>query len=266
MSDTVTIPAVESLAADLQDQPDYCLRPHQRVEYEEEAGRLRSIADAPDWQAGAAKIAAQQRYRQVLNVLRSQAPKPIDDTLRRDRVAKGANAVLNDVIRPSMLTKAEMRRNPAGAVGEFMRRENSPAVQRAIRTWQRARFALDPTTTNDDHALIEKHRPEGAPTAGYGTFMADAQIPGVFGFGPQARENWPLDPPQNTALEQSRRAERDTASIPSTGFEPDALPAVPKPKRPMSAAQAAALSRGRANRASNIAAVSAPVADPVFAA
>jgi hypothetical protein len=257
MSDPVTIPAVESLVADLHDQPEYCLRPHQRIEYEEEASRLRSVAEAPDWQAGAAKIAAQQRYRQVLNTLRSQAPKPIDEPMRRDRIAKGAQDVLDNVIRPSMLTKAEMRRNPAGAVGEFMRRENSPEVQRAIRTWQRAKFALEPDTPHDDHALVERHRPEGAPQGGYGTFMADAQQPGVFGFGPQARENWPLQPPVNTALEQVRRVETAPIAIAFTdGAQMDPVPHPEKPKRQLSSAQAAALSRGRANRAAKLAAQS----------
>jgi len=256
--EATSIPAVEKLAADLHDQPDYCLRPAQRMEYEEEASRLRSVAEAPDWQAGAAKIAAQQRYRQVLNTLRTQAPRPIDEPLRRDRVAKAADAVLNEVIRPAMLTKAEMRRNPAGAVGEFMRRENSPPIQRAIRTWQRAQFALEPNTPHDDHALVEKYRPEGAPVgAGYASYMGDAQIPGVFGFGPRARENWPLPDPQNTALEQARRAEQGqidtTKAATAIAGGSDTSPG-PKPKRAMSQAQLDALARGRANRAAKLAA------------
>lgn len=226
------IPVVEKLAADLHDQPEYCLRPHQRKEFEGEAQRLREVVQAPDWQAGQAKVAAQQRYRQVLDVLNKQAPRAVDDKARRDRIAKDSKEVLETVIKPAMLSRAEMRRNPAGAVGEFLKRENSPPIQRAIRTWQRAQFALEPDTEYDDHAFIEKHRPElpyGVHPIGTSTFMGDAQIPGVFAYGPLAKNNWPLPAPQNTAVEQVRRAES-------------------KPKRAMSEAQRAALAAGRAKR------------------
>ena len=245
------IPVVESLAADLKDQPDYCLRPHQRLEYEEEAVRLRSVAEAPDWQSGAAKVAAAQRYRKVLGVLRDQAPKPVEEPLRRDRIAKQADEVLKDVIVPAMLSKAEMRRNPAGAVGEFMRRENSMPIQRAIRTWQRAKYALEPDTTNDDHALVEKYRPEfpaGYRPDGVATFMSDAQIPGHFGFSPQAKQNWPLPEPDNTALKQALKAEvlAEARQELAEAIAAEKAEPAPKVKRKATPAQLAVLAAGRA--------------------
>ena len=134
MPQDTTPTLVEQLRSDLKEQPEYCLRPHQRMEYEEEAARLKTVVDAPDWQAGSAKVMARERYKKVLQTLQSQAPRAIDEPLRRDRVARLSQEVLDTVIKPAMLTLTEMRRNPAGAVGEFLRRENSPEVQTAIRS------------------------------------------------------------------------------------------------------------------------------------
>ena len=42
--------------------------------------------------------------------------------------------------------------------------------------------------------------------AGTSTFMVGAQIPGHFAMTPQAKENWPLAEPTNTAYQQSVKA------------------------------------------------------------
>ena len=209
-------------------QPDHCFRPHQRVALEEEAERLKRTIDLPDSVTGTGKPHARLRYQQVIKMLAEQAPRAIEEPLQKDRIAKLRTEVLETVIKPSMLTKAEMRRNPAGAVGEFMRRENSPHVQKGIRQWKRAQFALEPTTMDEDHALVEKYRQEGTP---YGTssFMPNAQIPGVFAQTPLAKEHWPLPAPETTAIEQIKTRE----------------------KRVMGEAQKAALAAGRAKAAEN---------------
>ncbi len=208
---------VSELENNLKDQPDHCLRPHQRISLEEEAVQLKGTLSLPDSITGAGKPHARERYSKVVKMLAEQAPRAIDSPLKKDEVDKQHKQVLNEVILPAMLSRAEMRRNPAGAVGEFMRRENSPYVQRGIRAWKRARFALEPQTQDDDHALIEKYRPEvphGTPFA-QSTWLADSQVPGVFAMTPQAKENWPLPAPTNTAIEQVRQAEvaKDIAEV-----------------------------------------------------
>lgn len=228
-------------------QPEHCLRPHQRIEMEEEAGRLRKTLDLPDTVTGAGKPHARARYGQVIKMLADQGPRPIEEPLRRDAVSALHKSALEDVIKPAMLSRAEMRRNPSGAVGEFMRRENAPYVQRAIRAWKRARYALDPQTTDDDHALIEKHRPEGLPWNGTSTFMGDAQTPGHIAMTPAAKENWPLgEPTAATAVQQvvARETREQQAKT-------------PKPKRQVSPGVLAALAAGRAARKANIAATKA---------
>jgi hypothetical protein len=93
-------------------------------------------------------------------------------------------------------------------VDSFLKRENSPAIKKAILTWKRAMRALDPTNTDQDYTNIEKFRPEGVNPDGTSTFMADAQIPGVFAMSPAAKANWPLGAPTvDTALGQVKKRE-----------------------------------------------------------
>ena len=198
--------AVQQLEALLHDQPQAPLRPRQMVEYRDEMDRLEGIANAPAWQGGD-RGAARIRYNHVKRIVAEQAPKPLDP-IRRDQVAKLSQEVMDTVIRPAMLPRSEMRRNPAGAVDLFLRRENAPAIKKAIKHWKRARFAIEPDTDRSDWANIEPFRPEGMP-AGVSTFMADAQIPGVFAMSPQAKDNWPLgDPTAATALAQVQQREK----------------------------------------------------------
>jgi hypothetical protein len=105
-----------------------------------------------------------------------------------------------------MLTQEEMRRNPAGAVDQFQRREGSPAIKRAILAWRRGRRALEPENTEPNFTSVEPYRRSLMPR-GVSTFMADAQIPGSFAMSPQAKDNWPLGDPPTTALAQAQARE-----------------------------------------------------------
>jgi len=204
---STVLPQLES---DLSDQPHNPLRPEQRKDWEEEKNRLAGMVSAPDW-AGADKGGARRRYQELSKLLTAQTPKPIEDAERANRVKENADRILKDEIVPALLPKVVMRRNPAGAVDEFNRRENSPTVKRKILAWKRAMWALDPDTTDRDHTNIERFRPEGNPMQG-SSFMADAQIPGVFGMTNQAKANWPLgDPTIDTALKQVQR-QREAAA------------------------------------------------------
>lgn len=203
--------AVEALKAELHDQPHNPLRPNQVQEYEEERQRLQTIVRAPSWQTGADRGAATKRYRQIEKLLREQAPKPLEGA-RRDKVAKLANEVLEGVIRPAMLPRAQMRRNPAGAVDQYLRRENSKTVKGATLAWKRAMRAIESENMDQDFTNVERFRPEGGNPDGTSTFMADAQLPGRFAQTPLAKENWPLgDPTAETAVGQVKKRELSEA-------------------------------------------------------
>lgn len=240
---------VAELAEQIKDQPKAPLRPQQVADFRDEQDRLRSIVQAPAWQSGADRGAARQQASKIDKMLAEQSPKPIDEGPRRDKVAKLAEEVLTDVIRPSMLTRAEMRRNPAGAVDTFRRRENSAPIKNAILTWKRAMRALDPENEDQDYTNIERFRPEGDRADGAATHMVGAQIPGTFAMTTRAKENWPLgDPTADTALAQAQRVEAAAA---------------PKPKKPMSEKQAASLIAARAALAASKAAKAAASVETV---
>lgn len=198
--------AVEQLKSVLRDQPEAPIRPQQADDLKQEHSRLKSMLSAPAWMApNIDRKAAGQRLRAVDKTLKEQAPRDLGPN--RDKVLKLADEVLHGTIRPSMLSRAEMRRNPSGAVDAFRRREGSPAVKDAILTWRRALRAADPGNADSDYTNVERYRPEGG-APGASSFMADAQIPGSFAMTPLARENWPLGEPKvDTALKQAKRVE-----------------------------------------------------------
>lgn len=198
--------AVAQLEALLHDQPHNPMRPNVVQDYQEELQRLRDHASSPIY-VGGDRTKSRKRALEIERLLSTQLPKPIEEPIRKNQVNQLAHEVLRDVIRPAMLTRAQMARNPAGAVDHFLKHENSKPIKRAILAWKRAMWALDPTTTDRDHTNLERFRSEGT----YGqaaTFMADAQLPGNFGMTPLARENWPLgEATADTALKQAQRVE-----------------------------------------------------------
>ena len=198
--------SVKQLEHALSNQPANPLRNHQVQEYEGEAKRLRDITTAPAYVTGVDRGAAAKRSREVEKAIAQQAAKPLTG-VERDKVAKLAAEVLERDIRPALLPREEMRRNPAGAVGRFLKEENSPPVQHAIQQWKRAQLAIESGNPDPDLANIERFRPEKIhDTGGVSTFSAGAQIPGNFAMTPQAKENWPLgEPTVDTPLKQSKR-------------------------------------------------------------
>jgi len=201
--------AVKQLASALSDQPTNPLRNHQVQEYQSEAARLQSVVNAPPYVTGVDRGGAARQYKQVAKLLDEQAAKPLSGA-KKDQVAKLAGEVLEE-IKGAMLPSEEMRRNPAGAVGKFLRTENSPEVQAKIQHWKRAQLALEPGSNDPDLANVERFRPT-MHMGGPGTFMAGAQIPGNFAMSAQAKENWPLgEPTINTAVAQVRKREQTQA-------------------------------------------------------
>jgi len=118
---------------------------------------------------------------------------------------------LNEKIREGMPTHEDMRRNPAGAVDQHRRWER--LNKSAILERRNVLIALNPGDDSKDLTNIDMIRPHSAALTqtGTSTFMADAQIPGIFAMTPAAKENWPLGEPKiDTPLKQAARAEDQT--------------------------------------------------------
>jgi hypothetical protein len=206
--------AVKQLEAALHNQPANPLRNAQVEEYQAEERRLREVVQAPAYVTGVDRGAANRRAREVSKLINEQVAKPLSgDT--KDRVAKLANEVMENVIKPALLPREEMRRNPAGAVGRFMRQENSREIKRAVQNWKRAMLAVESGNPDPDLANIERFRPEVHTPGQAATFMANAQIPGKFAMSAAAKENWPANMPEqgtvNSPLAQVQKRERTQA-------------------------------------------------------
>ena len=225
-------------------QPVNPLRHHQVQSYTEEMRRLGGIVEQRDadgrpgqsWIGGDPSKAA-RRVRQIHDILDTQAPRKLTGT-DVNRAHMLATTIIQDTLQPAMLTRAIMRRNPAGAVGAYRRREGTAAFKRAALAVKRAIRAIDPENDDPDLTNLERFRPEGSATDGTSTFMADATIPGFLAMTPTAKANWPLgEPTADTALKQAARV---AAATPPTRAS--------RPKRPASPAQLAALAKAHAAR------------------
>lgn len=210
MSDTV-----KQLEQALKDQPHNPLRYPQVEEYTREKDRLEGMASSPAWQSGANRGKAVQQARQIAKMVDGQICKPVQGA-HKDQIAKLADEVMEQTIRPALTTREDMRRNPAGAVGRFMRVENAKPIKQAIHQWKRAQLTLEPGNEDPDLANVERFRPEKIhDTGGTSTFMANAQIPGHFAMTAKAKENWPEGMPAqgtvNSPLAQGQKKERTEA-------------------------------------------------------
>ena len=200
----MTNPLVEQLASKLSDQPDNPWRPEQTRGYQEERQRIADFVNSPPYIPGN-RATATGRLRALDKMIADQAPRKIEEPMRANEVHGLAKEIIETVIKPGMLPRSHMRRNPAGALGHFQRVENSKPFKRAQRMVKRALWALDPDNTDPDHTNLEKYRAEGAGEA-TASFMPGAQIPGSFAMSPQAKANWPLgEPTDDTVLKQAKR-------------------------------------------------------------
>ena len=206
--------AVKQLEDALKDQPKNPLRSHQIKSYEDDKYQLTGLVKEPGYVPGD-RGEAHRKAKKIDALLTSQMPRPLDGETK-DKVAALAKDIMENEIRPTMLTREEMRRNPAGSVGKFLQQENSRSTKQKIQLWKRAMLALtagDGENEDPDVANIEKFRPEKIhDTGGTATFMPGAQIPGNFAMTPLAKENWPLGEPQvETPLKQAQKREMSEA-------------------------------------------------------
>lgn len=97
------------------------------------------------------------QLRNVKTVLHEQSPpklkgETLDKAVREEQELRGE-------IRDQMCSQEEMRKNPPGAVGKFLRGENSAPVKKKIGRWKNLRRAINWGSNDPDVANIEMMRP-----------------------------------------------------------------------------------------------------------
>ena len=250
------IPLVEALKKELHDQPSNPLRPRQIQEYQDELVQLGGMVEGRDLDGvkrdflTGAKGASRRRAQQIQKILADQAPKKITGE-RASTVHRLVTEVLETVIRPAMLPRSALRRNPPGAVGHLLRTEFNPVFKDGILAVKRGLHALDPDNADPDFTNLERFRPEGLNPDGTSTFMADAQIPGPFAMTPAAKAHWPLgSPTADTALAQAERRDQREAAPSKPARTVKGARAATRPRTP---AQIAATARMKAGLAAKVA-------------
>jgi hypothetical protein len=216
------------------------------------------------------KGAVRQRVGNLQRQYESQAPRPITDGATKDSLAKEAETLLGEIL-PGMLSKEEMRKNPAGSVDKHLRWER--ANKQKIMRWKKIRCVLnadssDPHTWDRDAANLEQYRPDGPQDR----LRTDAQISGHMTYGNITDEKWAQTfgktHPETSALAQTKRATAPPqlspemqAELEKIGTEmPPPLQSFQRPgRKPMSperkAELVANLARGRAAKKAQAAVV-----------
>lgn len=210
---------------------------NERENRQTELNRIEGQLKQPEWvNAGlsAEGRANLSRRRRGLQDELEGASAPKLDGDARDALDK-RRAELEDEIKVGMPTQVQMRRNPVGAVDQH-RKWNTRNTEKILE-WKNIQRALNPESDDKDLSNIERLRATGNAEHG-ATFIADAQIPGKFGFTSVPQENWDATfgaPKVNSPLKQAARRET-------------------------SAKQRAALARARASKAAKRASI--PVSVP----
>jgi hypothetical protein len=154
---------------------------------------------------------AAKRRNYIEETLEDNSPPPL--TADQRDAAHKREKELAVFIKEGMLTDEENRRNPVGAVDRHIKWESTKKA--AILEWKNLRVLLNPDAKEQDLANVETLRPRVAPSGMLATssFMPDAQIPGVFGMTPLAKEHWPEGMPEygtvNSPLAQAAAREQE---------------------------------------------------------
>lgn len=112
---------------------------------------------------------------------------------------------LRTKITENMPTEEVMRKNPTGAVDWHTKWQNKN--KKLVKLWKNIKIQLNPDSSDKDLANIERYRPSGQTDR----MRTDAQIVGLMSYGNVPDENWPFEPPTNTALEQAKRVTEEEA-------------------------------------------------------
>ncbi len=179
------------------------LRHHQREEWQGEIDSMESML--PSLKTPQDRGEVNKRMKRLKEGLHKQSPQELDGAAK-NKIYK-ASKQLEDKIRQGMLSREEMRKNPAGSVGQFMRHEK--ANKKEILAWKNMQIMLDPTSNDPDLANIERIRPNGAQDR----LRTDAQITGHMTYQNIPDEKWDMafegKKPENTALAQVKKVRKE---------------------------------------------------------
>ena len=179
------------------------LRHHQREDMKQEIQNMETML--PNLKSTDDRGQVVSRLKRMKKGLIEQSPADLDGSTA-NKVNQEIKT-LEEKITQGMLSKEEMRKNPAGAVGQFMKWER--ANKKAIMRWKNLQILRDPTSDDPDLANIERLRPNGA----IDRFRSDAQITGKMSYGNISQEAWDTafqgKGPENTALKQAQKVEHE---------------------------------------------------------
>lgn len=179
------------------------LRHHQREEMGAEVDGIKRMV--PDLKNPKDRAIATKRMKRLEDTLVSQSPATDLPGAVKDKLYARAKAI-EEKVSNGMLSKEEMRKNPAGSVGKHMKWE--AANKKDILEWKNIQIMLDPESNDPDLSNLERIRPDGVMDR----FRSDAQISGMMNYRNIPQENWDQafqgKGPENTALKQAERVQK----------------------------------------------------------
>jgi hypothetical protein len=179
------------------------LRYHQREELKGEIESMESML--PNLKTPTDRGEVSKRLKRLHQSLVTQSPQELPGELKNKLYQESKS--LEFELSTGMLSQEEMRKNPAGAVGQHMRWER--ANKSKILRWKNIQQMLDPTSDDPDLSNFERFRPAGAMDR----LRTDAQIKGHMSYGSVPQEKWDMafdgKGPTNTALQQAQRVNEE---------------------------------------------------------
>lgn len=200
------------------------LRFNQREEIKQEIDAMKGMLPKLTGDTDRGQVISRlKRQEKTLQDLTPMTPKGPAENKLYARIKQ-----LEEQFVPGMLSKEEMRKNPAGAVGAHMRWER--ANKKKIMEWKNLKMMQDPSSDDPDIANIEILRPTGVENR----FRGDAQINGHMTYQNIDQEKWDMafegKGPENTALKQVQKVEAaakvdkvDKRTLPRTEEQKQAL-------------------------------------------
>lgn len=184
------------------------LRHHQREELHGEIETMESMM--PNLKTPTDRGEVSKRLKRLKQTLETQSPRELSGEAK-DRLYRESKE-LEASITQGMLSQEEMRKNPAGSVGQHMRweRHNKSSILR----WKNIQQMLEPSSDDPDLSNFERFRPNGTT----GRVRLDAQIPGKMSYLNVPQENWDMAfqgaGPTNSALQQAKRVSEQVQTQP----------------------------------------------------
>ena len=178
------------------------LRHHQREDYKSEIASMTEML--PQLKTPQDRGNVQRRLERLKQTLESQSPPEVTGAMRDRLMARATE--LESKILPGMLSQEEMRKNPAGSVGQHMR--HSGGTKKMVMEWKNIQQVLEPDSDDPDLSNFERLRPSGVQDR----VRVNAQISGKMSYTKVPAEKWDQafegKGPENTALAQAKRVQK----------------------------------------------------------